>query len=256
MNNHEKEVVTKAIKKALRLKSTTGLSLFNARRVNDYLRQEDVILEHSKITILSYDAIYDNYNTNFAVNNLYKDLIDNPNFEHCFLNDYLMCVNEYQLKEFCEIHSIHYPKNLSWKPIIFKILKLHAQRKYPEEFKEFTKLKNEQQKYFSKIPEIPELPQHTKENTMPTETHSNVASHINNSTSFDSVTTTIVYKVNDKNINYMSKEELFEQAIRLQTSIKNLRSLNIKSKAVKKEIKKQKKTQKQVIKYLDNKYTS
>lgn len=67
------------------------------------------------------------------------------------------------------------------------------------------------------------------------------------------VTTRIVHTINDTDVNVMSKRELFNSILLLESSIRTLKEVKIKSTAITKEIKQQKKVLKRVTKYLDAK---
>ena len=67
------------------------------------------------------------------------------------------------------------------------------------------------------------------------------------------VTTRIVHTINDTDVNVMSKRELFNSILVLESSIRTLKEVKVKSIAIAKEIKQQKKVLKRVTKYLDAK---
>ena len=239
MKNEDQILIDKAIKQALNTKSTTGYSLFNPRKIRNNLKDINIHLSLETLAIFSFAAIDEDYDNDPAINSLCKELNNTFAFKERFIKQQITPINEYQLRAFCNEFHIHYPGYISWKPVMYKILRLHVTTMYRDAFNTYKSLKKE-----SKIMPIEPV------------SHSNVASHTQqnqNHQVFNVVTTKVIHTVNDRPVDKMSKQELFNCSLTLKQSIKCLKDCGFKSTAVKAEVKQQKKILKQVIKYLDTK---
>lgn len=224
-----------ALSEEVNRKALDGNSKFNPRRVRDNLLYKYILIPDSDIEFETIQYIQSD-NVSFIVNNLFNRLITDDYFKKTFLSQDLPAVNEYQIVKYCNQKNIAYPSSIKWKELMCKFFLYHYTQNFNSEAQE---LLNASQ---------------TKKETKTMNPDSTASKELNQSHKvFNVVKTEVVHTVNNKRVDEMSKQDLFDCALTLENSIKQLHSLTTKSKEVKKEVKRQKKTLKKVIKYLDSK---